>query len=96
MLSDNIFSLLQTLRAYEETGVRLEPVAVRRICSDLEASVQDALAMEASAVAPLVKSHSDNVVVLNNERARRTLEGYAKQCGATFTVNTSNDQDDAA
>lgn len=96
MLSDNLHSLLHTLKPHSEDGIILKPVAVRRICSDLEALVQDALSMEASAVVPLIKSHSENIVSLTNQRAIRSLEAYGRERGVVLIARPDAGPDDVA
>ncbi len=81
MLSDDLMALRDSLRQFEKQGVRMNDVAVRRVCSILETASKDARGLESHAVKaqPCRAFEVKNSVVdFDTERRRRAkkwLEG---------------------
>ncbi len=97
MLSDDLMALRETLRKFERNGVRMNDVAVRRICSILETASNDAKGLENHAVkAQPCRAFevNDSIVNLDEARRRRAQEWLEDQ--GVVVISPSTDPGGAA
>jgi len=83
MLSENLQALADRLGQYSETGVKMEAIAVFRICAIIETAAADAKALEAMTL-PLANQRTDDLpknVVRIKIKSRQIGATYGKPGG---------------
>ncbi len=104
MLSQDIENLQRRIEVYRREGVFLEPAGIASICAILQTAAADARALEQSAikqccikVLPSRKYDDEDVVDLNEARAKRDdVENWIRGQGVTVLHTPGPDGDDAA
>lgn len=96
MISEDIRSLLDTMKAFKREGVILKPGGAHSICAILESVHKDVVALEQCAVRRPALVQTGEVIAFTHKRSEQILKAYGEQCGVEFIVHPPQGPDDAA
>lgn len=94
MLSEDLQSIHDLLKAYGGEGVRLQPEAVKNLCASLRAAAQDAKALE-DCVPENMCEATAQVIDLNCARSRKATNDWLHSQGLRVLPNDPDGGDAA-